>query len=318
MKTIKVNSVNFWEGFDLLEYLRTSHRFLTGRYAFELSNKPDVLFCSVFGDDAQPMLVKNQMGCKTLMISHENVERYPINYEPYDYIVGFDYPDQLPVESLRKDQRYERIPFWVYMTYEYGATPELLNERGAKAYHKQRKFCSFVYSNPDLYRQCLKHLVETQVGKEFTCGGRVCNNTGTLVPQGYNAKVRHLSEFNFNFACENSLRRGYATEKILHPFLASVVPIYYGDPEVDKDFNANAMIWLNRPCANMAYQSFRTSDNHAIAVEYNEAELNRLKHAMTNPDYYADMLNQPVFANNEVPHCAKRETLLDFYDEVFS
>jgi len=51
--------------------------------------------------------------------------------------------------------------------------------------------------------------------------------------------------FKFVFAIENNNINGYVTEKILLPFIAGSVPIYWGNKDVKKYFNVNAFFYVN-------------------------------------------------------------------------
>ena len=48
--------------------------------------------------------------------------------------------------------------------------------------------------------------------------------------------------YKFHIAFENSSSLGYTTEKLMQAFAADTVPIYYGNEDVGKDFNADAFI----------------------------------------------------------------------------
>jgi ribosomal protein S17E len=52
-------------------------------------------------------------------------------------------------------------------------------------------------------------------------------------------------QYRFSICCENKSSPGYCTEKIFMAFLAGAVPIYWGDPTIETDFNKNAFINLN-------------------------------------------------------------------------
>jgi len=59
------------------------------------------------------------------------------------------------------------------------------------------------------------------------------------------SKVDFISNYKFTIAFENSSYIGYTTEKMLNPLSAASVPIYWGNPEVEEDFNPNAFINAN-------------------------------------------------------------------------
>ena len=62
------------------------------------------------------------------------------------------------------------------------------------------------------------------------CHGSVLEKSSALVG-GRNARMsnaENLSRFRFVLCMENTLVRGYVTEKIANAFMAGAVPIYYG------------------------------------------------------------------------------------------
>lgn len=66
---------------------------------------------------------------------------------------------------------------------------------------------------------------------------------GGVLKRGKNdEKLTFQSRHKFVIAFENSSSPGYSTEKIVQAFAAKTVPIYWGDPEIDKCFNEKAFI----------------------------------------------------------------------------
>lgn len=52
--------------------------------------------------------------------------------------------------------------------------------------------------------------------------------------------------YKFSIACENSWYRRYTTEKIITSFLACTVPVYWGNPLVEEEYNPKAFINCHR------------------------------------------------------------------------
>ncbi len=78
-------------------------------------------------------------------------------------------------------------------------------------------------------------------------GGAVFHNSpGPAAPRSSESwrqsKLDYLSDFRFTIAAENGSYPGYTTEKLVDAFLAGSVPIYWGDPLVDCDFNPRAFL----------------------------------------------------------------------------
>ena len=64
------------------------------------------------------------------------------------------------------------------------------------------------------------------------------NNVGGPVAD----KLAFISEYKFVIAFENSSYPGYTTEKILDPFLVCSIPVYWGNPLIENDFNKMAFL----------------------------------------------------------------------------
>ena len=111
------------------------------------------------------------------------------------------------------------------------------------------------------------------------------NNVGGPVAD----KLSFISQYKFNIAFENTSSPGYVTEKVMEPFAAYTVPIYWGDPFVAEEFNPEAMIRV------------RTEDDIGAAIEQikrldndDEAYLEKVLHpCLARPhDYYEKELEQ--------------------------
>lgn len=100
------------------------------------------------------------------------------------------------------------------------------------------------------------------------------------------------TNYKFCFAMENShpYQHHYITEKILNPFLAGCIPVYYGTPDVFDVFNRKAMVYYD-------------PDNPAPALK-------QLKELYQNETLYNETLyNQPILAHGN-------ETLRKYFSLV--
>jgi hypothetical protein len=93
-----------------------------------------------------------------------------------------------------------------------------------------------LYANP-LREVFFKELSKYKI---IDSGGKHLNNIGYKV----NDKVEFIRDYKFTIAFESSVLSGYTTEKIYEPMLVNSIPIYYGNPLVDKDFNKDSFLWL--------------------------------------------------------------------------
>lgn len=167
--------------------------------------------------------------CIKIAISSESL--IP-DFSWFDYVVGFDYIDF--------GDRYLRYPFFA----RWKGFKELCS--WSPCYDDRalldRDFCSFIVSNThctDPFREVFfKRLSQY---KPVASGGRLLNNVGGPVPD----KREFCAKFKFNIAFENSVSPGYVTEKIVEPLSVNSVPIYYGHPFVERDFDPGCMVLIS-------------------------------------------------------------------------
>jgi hypothetical protein len=120
------------------------------------------------------------------------------------------------------------------------------------------------------------------------------NNIGYQVPK----KVDFIKDYKFTIAFENSVCEGYTTEKIFEPMLCNSIPIYYGNPLVDKDFNPSSFIWMKNP------DSIKETIEEIIRLDLDD-------------DAYIGKLSQPYFASEQL--CYNWEKELDiFLNNIFN
>ena len=217
MKKIKINFTDFWGGFD-----KTNNYFynlLKEEFDVEISNNPDYLFFSVFGNQHQ------NFKCKKIFYTGENVAP-PLGY--CDWSFSFDYLD---------DSRNYRLPHYLlYDGYYELVRPKVIEESMA-----HRKFCNFVASNGacqernDFVNQLSKY-------KKVDSGGRWMNNIGYAVQD----KRKFQSEYKFSVAFENNAYRPgyewYITEKPFEPMTVNSIPIYRGGSKICEYFNTKSFI----------------------------------------------------------------------------
>ena len=120
------------------------------------------------------------------------------------------------------------------------------------------RFCNFIYSHH--YRKFsgtikrAKFCRELMKYKKVDCAGKIMQNTNELKRLEENnllnksrsinppTKLTYMSKYKFTIAFENQSYPHYITEKILDPFLAGSIPIYWGCPQVAQMFNPAAFI----------------------------------------------------------------------------
>jgi len=216
-KKIKINFTDFWGGFD-----KTNNYFynlLKEEFDIEISNNPDYLFFSVFGNQHQ------NYNCVKIFYTGENVSP-PLHYCNWSF--SFDYLD---------DSRNYRLPHYLL----YDGYYELVNKKVIDESLSKRKFCNFVVSNGN----CLERnnfFQKLSKYKMVDSGGRLMNNIGYAITD----KLKFQSDYKFSIAYENNAYRpqfpGYTTEKIMQPMTVNSIPIYWGNPLIHLEFNTKSFV----------------------------------------------------------------------------
>ena len=213
-KKIRCSFIDFWPGFDYKDHLN----FLLSEYDIIIDKEnPDYLFYSCFGYEH---LRYNR--CIRIFYCCENI--IP-DLNLCDYAVSFS-EIQCGDRTLTN-----RLYGWRNNYHPDLDTEKLLN----------RKFCNFVYSNnwcADPFREKIFNALSKY--KRVDAGGTFLNNIGEKVKD----KHLFLKEYKFTLAIENSSQPGYVTEKIIDPFRAQSLPIYWGSPSISSNIRSNSFVNL--------------------------------------------------------------------------
>ncbi len=249
---------------------------LRQRYEVELSEQPDFLVYSVFGKKHL------QYDCVRIFYSGENISP---NFNVADYAMAFD--------DMEYGDRYLRLP--VYYLKWYCWAKRLPPREWSDEELLQRKFCNFIYSNgkhADEKRERVFHLLSQY--KRVDSGGRYLNNIGGMVGD----KAAFQQQYKFSIAFENGSAPGYTTEKIYEALVNKTVPIYWGNPEVWKDFNPEAFVNVHD------FSSLEAVVERVIELDRDDAQ-------------YLRMVKTPFLNNGRFYRDLNDEKILDFFGKIF-
>ena len=189
----------------------------------EPHQNPDVLFYSVFGQSNGAY----RAGRKVFYAG----EPVPPRADA-DFNITFD----------ASNAANTRVPLWVCYFDEALLTPT------TRQISKREKFCSYIASQPGFENNRQRFVEQlTSQYKRVDCGGKHLNNIGGAIPPGTNAsgKIEHNAQYKFAIAFENKQYPGYVTEKICDAYKSGCIPIYWGTPDIIKDFNPSTFINAN-------------------------------------------------------------------------
>lgn len=196
---------------------------LRHKYKVVFSEQPDYIIASIFGTEYL------KYDCIRICWASESLTP---DFNLYDYAIGYD--------ILEFGDRYFRMPLFHFYGGNLIDTAKNKIKFTEEDLQKKKKFANFVYSNihADIYRENLLDALNKY--RTVISAGRYRNNLDDGQP--IKDKMALLKECKFTIACENSFYPGYTTEKILEAFSAQTIPIYWGNPKIELDFNEKAFI----------------------------------------------------------------------------
>jgi GR25 family glycosyltransferase involved in LPS biosynthesis len=174
---------------------------------------------------------------------------HPIVSKDMTFNMGFQHADFL-------DERYIRLPLWMLEIDWFGCDPTKIQNPKPIPLDSclkplpetdRSRFCAFVVTNPcNPVRNSAFHWLNRY--KNVDSAGRLFNTIGDELFAGLGGgggelkKHEFLKKYKFCLAYENSSSQGYTTEKLLHAKAAGCIPIYWGDPKVERDFDPKGFI----------------------------------------------------------------------------
>lgn len=260
MERLRVAFSGFWHDFSPENNIVTEilkRKFNVQIVCDKDGKEADILFYTNFSMDFY------EYSCPRIFVTGENL--CP-DFNLCDYAIGF--------EEMTINDRYMRwpLPYW-----NYRDDVKFTEERENIDFDvwKQRKFCAAVISNGEFAETFRNQLLQIMIDEHnIDSGGRYLNNIEEK--EGVADKQAFLSKYRFSLALENCSHPGYCTEKIYQSFVAGNIPIYWGDPDIEKWINGKAFI----NCSGF--------DKAEDAVIYIDS-------IVRNDEKCYDMLRQPIY-----------------------
>jgi hypothetical protein len=111
------------------------------------------------------------------------------------------------------------------------------------------------------------------------------NNVGYNISGDYgsNSVIQKLKEYKFIICFENSQKDAYITEKIINPFIANIVPIYWGCKRIQSYFNKDRYINLD---------GVSEEDMHKCI-----SNINTIIH---DENKYKQIIKEPIYNSNNI------------------
>lgn len=221
-----------------------------------------------------------------------NAENFAPDFNLCDYAIGFD--------EIVFNDRYLRFPLYLIPDYTYYPNDNYAqdltlalakNDFTEDELSAKEGFCSIVVSRGGCREREAFFDVLSKY-KEIASGGRWRNNIGGPVDN----KREFVRKYKFTIAFENSSTPGYTTEKLMQAFAAKTVPIYFGNPHIDQEFNTEAFVNVHQ------YSSW---EDVVVAIESIDQD----------DEKYMQMMQTPAFVDGLIEK--KREEFDQFLWNIF-
>lgn len=285
MKKLKLYYAGFWENFDMEDNFFS--KILKKRYEVVLDPvDPDFLICSSLG---KPFSYMNY-NCPRIMYTGEFNSA---DFTAIDYFIGYD--------DISFGDRAYRYPYFLY-DYQnesvFKRCGKPLTEDEAREILQQKKyFCNYIFGHDTQLGIREKILEALSEYKRVECAGSHRNNMPGGRRFSMMEKMPFMEQCKFTICAESVCYPGYTSEKIGHAFQAHTIPVYFGDPEIHKDFNKEAFV---------NYSDFASV----------EEMVNRVIEIDSNDDLYIHMLCQNRY-NTENFEAMKFKGLEEFLFHIF-
>lgn len=230
-------------------------------------NAADILIESHFSGS----MLKYKSWKYSIFYSCEGVShrKLPDNIGEYTFCIG----------SQKSTTNFISCP--LYVAYDY-CNPFNYSQKIVKIPNK--KVCSLISSFiKESDRYAILEALESK-NLKIDYGGKYKNNVGYRVKGEYHEEptLNFQKDYRIVLAFENACLDDYITEKIINPFRAGTIPVYYGSPKISDYFNPERFIVIDK-------------NNIDDAVD----EINRLLH---DDLYWLEKVNKPIFTKttNEI------------------
>lgn len=287
-----VDGAEYWKHF-LLRQLSLA----LGDTLRETSTNPQIVIFSWAGKRHESF-----PQAKRIMVSGE---AWDCSRKPYDLLI-----DCKDVPRLRRaDKPFIYYPFYCLSFHErYHNTPkDLLRNKATLAGPARDRFCAFLYHHDVDFRNRLFDVISTYKKVDALGKCRAAKNQPVDRNVHQVGKISYLdlavqkyARYRFVICSENAIVPGYITEKLLNAMLAGAVPIYYGSPEVVRDFNPKSFIYVNE------FPSFEACAKRIAEVDQNES----LYQSIRQEPFFIDgklsqVFNEDYLMTQLHPHMSK-------------
>ena len=213
-----------------------------------------------------------------------------------DYAFGYHW--------IEFSDRYFRCPnYQLYDQYKALTARSTSLGRGEILGYTKPRFCNFIYAEDGGHPFRTEFFHRLNSRKRVDSAGQHLRNVDDDIGPAFKGdwtipKVAYQKQFRFSIAFENSSSPGYTTEKIVHALAADTVPIYWGNPEIGREFNTKRFI-------------------NCHEYDSPDAVIERVLELDEDEDAFQELLRQPFFPHDNQVGNLTDDAVLDRFSLIF-
>jgi hypothetical protein len=212
------------------------------------------------------------------------------NFKNWKYKINFIGEPALPqhekynlvLTSVNNITNIVDLPLCIAYIHCNNFLPKLLNR--PKIDTISQNFCSFIVSNPkcEVRNKLFERLNNY---KKVNSMGGYSNNVGEQIRYPYWSQdyFNVIGSHKFMICCENTKMETYSTEKIVNPYLARTIPIYWGSHNIKNIFNPDSMLFLE----DETEEAFENLIQKIIELDNDDQK-------------YLEFINRPTFTEDNI------------------
>ena len=182
------------------------------------------------------------------------------------------------------------------------------------------RFCCFIVSNGNCGVRNKMFAMLNQYKKVDSCG-KFANNMGGILQYDYWTPefLDFISNYKFIICFENSKFGTYSTEKIVNPYLANIIPIYWSSHHIKKTLNVESMLFLEdereETYVDLLNRIIELDGDDAKYLEYaNRPVFSQMDHWTTN--YTIESLSKKLQSNFDMQLHPDLQSNFDIYQSL--
>ena len=110
---------------------------------------------------------------------------------------------------------------------------------------------------------------------------------------------RFISNYKFIICFENSKFGTYSTEKIINPYLAEIIPIYWSSNKINNIISKNSMLFLENETNNCFQDLFE-----------------KIKELDNSDEKYLEFINRPIIDSNGLEYWKNNYSIEKIVEQI--